>query len=54
MPIFSWVLDPNKFDLVRISGDKSESVEVEVLIETGENFSLLGDCSIAGLHSTKL
>ena len=52
MPIFSWVSDPNRFDLVRISGDKSESVEVEVLIETGENLSSLGDCLIAGLPST--
>lgn len=54
MPIVSRVSDPNKFDLVRISGDRSESVEVEVLTETGEDLSSLGDRSIAGLHSTQL
>lgn len=54
MPVFSRFSDPNKFDLVRISGDTRESVEVEVLIETGEDLSSLGDCAIPGLHSTQL
>lgn len=54
MPIFSQFSDPNKFDLIRKSGDTRESVEVEVLIETGEDLSSLGDGAIAALHSTQL